>query len=188
MVVLCLTIPCLNPVSAARQTQSAANDFALQQPLSARATVSPAGVLVEWASAFETNTLGFNVYRVAGGSVSKLNPDLLAGPALISNPRSRSYAWFDPAGATNSTYEVESVDLWGRPSLRVLAVNVWSAALPPYQQAELLSNLAAGRQATQVSNPEWQKLQRPIVSRRESLEMFLPRTCHNSGQLQISRR
>jgi hypothetical protein len=79
-----LIIPCLNPVFAARQTQSAANDFALEQPLSARATVSPPGVLVEWTSGFQTDTLGFNVYRAAGGRLSKLNPELLAGPALIS--------------------------------------------------------------------------------------------------------
>jgi hypothetical protein len=120
MSLLCLATPGLNPVFAARH-QSGANDFALEHRLNAHATASAAGVVVEWTSGFETDTLGFNVYRISDGRIIKLNPGLLVGPALIATPRTQPYAWFDPAGAANSTYEVESVDLRGELLRRVVA-------------------------------------------------------------------
>jgi hypothetical protein len=158
---LFLVTPCLNTVLVAGPAQSHASDLVSDERLNARATISPNGVLVEWAGESGMHTLGFNVYRVIDGRERKLNPGLLAGPALISNPHRERFSWFDPEGANNSSYEVESVDLHGQSSLRVVAVNVRSSALPPYHQAELISDLGGGGKATQISNPEWRDDEAP---------------------------
>ena len=38
----------------------------INQPGTARATVSPQGALIEWVAEFDNRILGFNVFRIAG--------------------------------------------------------------------------------------------------------------------------
>ena len=126
---------------------------ALECLVQARATATPQGVLIEWTTGLDMSSLGFNVYRITNGQRTKLNLSLIAGSALVVKARTQSYAWMDPAGASDSQYEVESVDLRGDSSNRVVAQSNWSAALPEYRQSELLSKLG-GRSAVTTMNPE----------------------------------
>src|SRR5262252_6234769 len=93
--VLFLVTPWLNPVLAAGPKQSRSSELVSDERVNARATISPSGVLVEWIGGLAMDALGFNVYRVTDGRERKLNPGLLAGPALISNPHKGSFSWFD---------------------------------------------------------------------------------------------
>lgn len=120
----------------------------------ARATASPQGVLVEWTSSLANQILGFNLFRFAGGKRVKLNPSLIAGPTLIFSRRAERFAWFDPAGASDSIYEIESIDLRGESLLRTSAANRTAAILPAYQQAPLLADVGRDK-GTQISNAEW---------------------------------
>src|SRR5436190_4302691 len=120
----------------------------------ARATVSPHGVLVEWNSEFDNRILGFNVFRIGRAQRFKLNPGLIAGPTMIFGGRAPGFAWFDPAGASDCTYEVESVDLHGESLLRTIAAVDQAATLPAYRQTALLADLGKGK-STQTSNREW---------------------------------
>src|SRR6185369_1450371 len=69
------------PVSAAL-TQTSETSF--EHFLQVRVAVSPKGALVEWRTGLERDTLGFNVYRIKNGERKQLNPELIAGSALIA--------------------------------------------------------------------------------------------------------
>jgi len=127
----------------------------INQPGTARATVSPQGALVEWVAEFDNRILGFNVFRIAGAQRVKLNSDLIAGPTMVSAARRPTFAWFDPAVVPDSTYEVESIDLRGEILTRTIAMPVAAGFLPSYRQAPLLTELGAGK-GTQVSKAQWQ--------------------------------
>src|SRR5205823_10946205 len=96
-------------------------------------------------------------YRITNGQRTKLNPGLIAGSALIFRARTQSYAWIDPAATADSQYEIESVDLHGGSSNRVVVQSTWSGTLPEYRQSELLSNLG-GRSAIATTNPDWPEM------------------------------
>src|SRR5437868_603550 len=81
----------------------------LNQTTAARASFASQGVLVQWASDFGNQILGFNVCRISRGQRLQLNPSLIAGPTIVFHGRSQSFAWFDPTGTADSTYEVESI-------------------------------------------------------------------------------
>ena len=136
-------------------TSNGSSEALINQPGTARATVSPHGALVEWVAEFDNRILGFNVFRTTGAQRVKLNPDLIAGPAMVSAARRPSFAWFDPAVLSDATYEVESIDLRGETLTRTIAMPVAAGFLPSYRQAPLLTELGAGK-ATQVSKAQWQ--------------------------------
>src|SRR4051812_46998687 len=70
----------------------------------ARAIATPNGVLIEWASTFRSDVLGFNVYRNSGEAFSRINSSLIAGPTLITSASSPAYAWLDTHGTSASKY------------------------------------------------------------------------------------
>src|SRR5882724_1155439 len=127
---------------------------AAEHLVQARATSCSRGVLVEWSNGIDTATLGFNVYRISSCQRTKLNSSLIAGSALIVRSRELSYAWMDPAGFADSQYEVESIDLRGDSSDRVVVQSNWTEMLPEYRQSELLSNLG-GSKVVATTNPDW---------------------------------
>src|ERR1051326_8318403 len=124
------------------------------QTTTARATASSRGVLVEWTSQFENRILGFNVFRIAGAQRVKLNPGLIAGPTMVFSSRQQSFAWYDPAGTLDSTYEVESIDLRGESSAPTTMTPDAAATLPAYRQTPLLADVGRGK-TYQTSSPEW---------------------------------
>jgi uncharacterized repeat protein (TIGR01451 family) len=76
------------------------------------------GVLLEWKTREEIRNLGFNVYRLDGPGRQRLNPSIIAGSALLirgGRPQhaAKTYQWFDPNGTSQSSYELEDVDLNG---------------------------------------------------------------------------
>ncbi|HEX3083108.1 MAG TPA: hypothetical protein VHP99_01190, partial [Pyrinomonadaceae bacterium] len=126
----------------------------LNQTTAARATFASHGVLVEWTSDFENQILGFNVFRISRGQRLQVNASLIAGPTMVFQGRSPSFAWFDPTGTADSTYEVESIGLHGESLLVTGAVAAVAASLPAYRQASLLAEVGRGK-ATEIPNPEW---------------------------------
>jgi uncharacterized repeat protein (TIGR01451 family) len=76
------------------------------------------GVLLEWNTREEIRNLGFNLFRLDGPGRQRLNPSIIAGSALLirgGRPQhaAKTYQWFDPNGTSQSTYELEDVDLNG---------------------------------------------------------------------------
>jgi uncharacterized repeat protein (TIGR01451 family) len=91
------------------------------------------GVLLEWKTREEIRNLGFNVFRLDGPGRQRLNPSIVAGSALLirgGSPQhaAKTYQWFDPNGTSQSTYELEDVDLNGtRMSHGPISVDVSAA-------------------------------------------------------------
>ncbi len=80
-------------------------------------------VLVEWHTGLEVDNLGFNVYREASGKRVRVNPQMLAGSALMAGERTNlksgySYAWpDDPPAAKDAQYWLEAIDLNGEGTM-----------------------------------------------------------------------
>ncbi len=77
-------------------------------------------VLLKWNSTFEVENLGYNVYREVAGQRTKVNPQLIAGSALITGntvalSSGKGYAWADlPQSTASARYFLEAVDLKGQ--------------------------------------------------------------------------
>ncbi len=154
--VAALFAPTVAQLSAStKDARYVAQTFLDDQSINARATASPRGVLVEWTTPLDGQILGFNVFRFVRAQRVKLNPSLIAGPTLVFSGRSQSFAWFDPVGTTDSTYEVESVDLRGESLQKTIAVpGAAATTLPAYRQTPLLADVGKS-QVNQTSNTVW---------------------------------
>lgn len=77
------------------------------------------GVSLRWRTGFEIDNLGFNIYREESGKRVRVNPQIIAGSALMVGANTalgagKSYAWFDNAAVNDGVqYWVESLDLDG---------------------------------------------------------------------------
>ena len=77
-------------------------------------------VLLKWNSTYEVDNLGYNVYREVAGQRTKVNPQLIAGSALITGDKvalssGKGYAWADqPQSTASARYWLEAVDLKGQ--------------------------------------------------------------------------
>ena len=77
------------------------------------------GTDISWRTAYESDNLGFNLYREGPSERVKLNEGLVAGSALSTGPEAlmagRTYHWMVPPGDAppDSTYWVEAIDLNG---------------------------------------------------------------------------
>ncbi len=76
------------------------------------------GVRLTWASGYEVNNLGFNVYREKNGHRSRVTPSVVAGSALTVGQGNHlragySYSWFDADGTPDTAYHLEAIDLDG---------------------------------------------------------------------------
>src|SRR5260221_383292 len=82
---------------------------ASQELSTATAETSAAGVLLQWHTSFEQDTLGFNVYRVRDGQRSRLNHSIIPGSVFQVGPGKplpggRAYEWADRDGTADSLY------------------------------------------------------------------------------------
>ncbi len=82
------------------------------------AAETPEGVLVQWQTGYETNNLGFHVYREDETGRVRLTPSLVAGSALFAGTRTtltagRSYQWWDRSAdrKAGAVYWLEDIDL-----------------------------------------------------------------------------
>ncbi|MEK6373632.1 MAG: C25 family cysteine peptidase [Acidobacteriota bacterium] len=75
-------------------------------------------VLLTWQTTFESDNLGFNLYREVGGVRTKLNKGLIAGSALVGKKQDKNaghgYRFRDKlANGTFAQYWLEDVDMHG---------------------------------------------------------------------------
>src|SRR6185295_18688903 len=76
-------------------------------------------VLLKWETTFESDNLGFNLFREQGGVRTKVNKGLIAGSALVSKKQDKnaghSYRFRDTLDAPFAfvQYWLEDVDLHG---------------------------------------------------------------------------
>lgn len=85
------------------------------------ATQENQDVLLTWMTSFESDNLGFNLYREAGGVRTRLNKGLIAGTALSSGTQMQAHGYrlrdrLDAPG-TEAQYYLEDVDIHGRRTL-----------------------------------------------------------------------
>jgi hypothetical protein len=82
------------------------------------ASVTDEGVLLRWKTGFEADNLGFNLYRDQSGQRARVNPQMIAGSALMTGATlraGRSYAWLDKSNdGGDGEYWLEEVDLDGQ--------------------------------------------------------------------------
>lgn len=106
------------------------------------------GNLVKWQTGFEVDNLGFNVYRMSGGKLSRITPSIVAGSALMAGRTALtaglSYSWFDPKGLPDSAYYIEDIDLNGTRTMHgpITPVFAGNTESPSREQAMLLSEIS----------------------------------------------
>jgi hypothetical protein len=105
-------------------------------------------VLLEWKSGYESDNLGYNVYREVGNQRTKITPQFVAGSALITGPNvaltaGKSYAWADQPQTSSASYWLEDIDLNGKGTLTGPVTVKPSHAKGPQaiQQSLLLSKI-----------------------------------------------
>ena len=112
------------------------------------ATGFESGVLLEWQTGFEANNLGFNAYRETSGTREQVNPQMIAGSALVAGSGTvmragRSYSWWDKlAKGERVSYWLEDVDITGKSTLHGPFTSKSIGGPPPaHSQAALLSQI-----------------------------------------------
>ena len=79
-------------------------------------------VLIEWQTGYETDNLGFHLYREQDGRRVRITPQIVAGSALMTGPgpsleSGHSYRWSDmPPASHKLKYWIEDIDLSGNSS------------------------------------------------------------------------
>lgn len=111
------------------------------------ATAAAGGVQLKWETGREVDNLGFNVYREDGGERVRLNPEIIAGSALIAGAGTPltagfSYSWFDAGGEEGSVYWLEDVDLSGARTFHGPVAAAAGGGAATQKQTRLLSQLA----------------------------------------------
>lgn len=113
------------------------------------------GALIEWQTGSEIDNLGFNVYRKEKGKRVKINPQIIAGSALLTGPGTNlaaggSYSWWDdsPQGKRAAKYYLEEIKLSGESVNHGPLVpddSVDPSPRPNKARSTLLSNLATSK-------------------------------------------
>ncbi len=115
------------------------------------ATGYDGGVFLQWRTGFEVSNLGFNIYRAEKRGLTRINPDVLAGSALVTGAApltaGRSYDWFDNTAPNKrgTLYYVEDIALDGTRTLHGPIAPVMVGGDPPERsRPALLSQLGKG--------------------------------------------
>lgn len=131
-------------------------------------------VLLQWKTGEEVDNLGFNLYREENGKRTRLNPQILAGSALVAGPgiemkAGRSYSWWDGSSFVrqDSRYWLEEINLngnsvWHGPVAINYGTGKKQSALKE-RQAIMLSML--GRDQIQES------FTKPVESKVDSIQL-----------------
>ncbi len=81
------------------------------------------GAVINWETTYELGNLGFNVYRIDGdGMQRQVNNSLIGGSMMrvgekIALDGGQAYSAYDPAGGSDSSYYIETVDKRGQKAL-----------------------------------------------------------------------
>jgi predicted extracellular nuclease len=133
-------------------TAAALDDFS--------ATAQGGEVLLRWQTSEEVDNLGFNIYREASGTRTRITPQIVAGSALIAGPGTtltagRSYSWWDvvPQDKQDVRYWLEEIDLNGNRLMHgpvaIKSAGGGKRSAVKERQAVMLNML--GREQTQES-------------------------------------
>ncbi|HVG23042.1 MAG TPA: C25 family cysteine peptidase [Thermoanaerobaculia bacterium] len=83
-----------------------------------RATRDGANVLLSWSTGFESDNLGYRIWREDGRKRVCLTPSAIAGSAFfVSAPQlgsGTSYRWLDRRARRDATYWIEELDVHGK--------------------------------------------------------------------------
>ncbi len=103
--------------SVSAQKLSAKNDINLVESsvkyAGTEAISDGQGVLIEWETGFESENLGFYIYRINGNQKVLVNSSLIPGAYLQMREEQnfgRKYTFFDTEGDLSSTYYIESLN------------------------------------------------------------------------------
>jgi hypothetical protein len=108
-----------------------------------KATLTPAGVQVEWRTSMERDTFGFYVVRSMDGRrerSTRVNAELLPAQGTEGGAR---YSLIDKAGAVSATYWLEEVELSGN--------------VVDYEPVQVAADAVANPPALPTPLPEWVK-------------------------------
>jgi hypothetical protein len=115
------------------------------------ATAYDGGVFLQWKTGFEASNLGFNIYRAEKRGLTRINPDVVAGSALVTGAApltaGRSYDWWDNTAPSKrgTLYYIEDIDLNGTRTLHGPITPVLMGGDPPERsRPALLSQLGKG--------------------------------------------
>ncbi|MEW6126772.1 MAG: C25 family cysteine peptidase [Acidobacteriota bacterium] len=113
---------------------------------------------IEWKTAQEVRNLGFNVYREEHGQMAKLNPELIAGSALLTGEArlgaGGSYVFFDKGASAAARYWIEDIDLDKGSSWRgPIYLQKSEEAVPNRVQTVMLSQLTQSQSLVDSSAP-----------------------------------
>jgi predicted outer membrane repeat protein len=115
------------------------------------ATEYDGGVFVRWQTAGEVENLGFNLYRDERGERVLVNPQIVAGSALVAGSKTvvaagQSYGWWDSNATGPAHYWLEDIDVNGRSSWHGPFSSKRAGGSPPARsQAALLSKVGTGQ-------------------------------------------
>ncbi len=119
---------------------------------SSSATATRAGVLLRWTTNSVPDNLGFNVYRLKDGLRTRVNKEVIPGALFApgtpaQRPGGYSYSWFDRGGVADSTYFIESVNVYGAASMHNAIVPVGSKTISEFDQAPQAASAALNESA-----------------------------------------
>ncbi len=126
------------------------------------ASVSNEGTLLRWKTGFEADNLGFNLYRDQNGQRTRVNPQMIAGSALMTGAAlraGRSYAWLDKSyGGSDGEYWLEAIDLngqreWHGPIRAARSNSESDGPARPREQSMMLSRVGTTATPTSSSAP-----------------------------------
>lgn len=121
------------------------------------------GVLIEWRSGFELDTVGYNLYRVNNGRRARVNSEIIPGSLLFAGQgkalyAGRSYVWRDAQGTSDSLYYLESINLKGEQK-NFGPIAPVPGGDDPKQPGSSTVDLGAGNSSdgagTQATQKEW---------------------------------
>ena len=104
-------------------------------------------VLLRWSSSHEIDNLGYNVYREEKGRRTRINPQTIAGSALVTGPKvqltaGKSYAWADQLTQGAARYWLEDIDLSGKSTWTgPINLNTKGGKAPSVQDSVLLTRI-----------------------------------------------
>ena len=113
-------------------------------------------VLLRWRSSHEIDNLGYNVYREVRGQRTKINPQIIAGSALVTGPQvaltaGNSYAWSDQLTQPGTRYFLEDIDTSGKSTWTgPIPLNVKGTKAPTTEESVMLTRI--GLASSQMSH------------------------------------
>ncbi|MFY9611596.1 MAG: C25 family cysteine peptidase [Blastocatellia bacterium] len=134
-----------------------------------KATGYDEGVSIEWETGYEVDNLGFNLYRDANGARTRVNPQMLAGSALMAGQGAtltagKSYSWWDArtadcrlrnADCQNAQYWLEEVDLEGQSKWHgPIAVNYSSDITATAERLQAIAISSLGKDESQEDSTQ----------------------------------